>query len=354
MDSTSIITQVSKEDEIISSSQEKVSQSSLSLKKQRSRSFFNSFLCCFRDYNVESATSNSNSNAQLPVEENGSIAKVCIASLLLLIKHLVIESPHGNCISEHVSLDVGQFFLFLATNISLSSKDVPNLTLAINFPLGSCPHCGKAADLLLPHHSGTGRVKEIDPESHQFFFLLRGLSSSLLKATIESPSTVLSGIAFQIPTTRYMKFFLVTFLTRCCLHSQVYVLKRPHVDLFLQKMGQLFECVLFTASLAKYADPVADLLDRWGVFRARLFRESCVFHRGNYVKDLSRLGRDLSKVIIVDNSPASYIFHPENAVPVQSWFDDMSDTELFDLIPFFEGLSKEEDVYSMLQNLRGR
>ncbi|XP_058486626.1 CTD (carboxy-terminal domain, RNA polymerase II, polypeptide A) small phosphatase-like a isoform X2 [Solea solea] len=135
---------------------------------------------------------------------------------------------------------------------------------------------------------------------------------------------------------------------------QVYVLKRPHVDEFLQKMGELFECVLFTASLAKYADPVADLLDQWGVFRARLFRESCVFHRGNYVKDLSLLGRELSKVIIIDNSPASYIFHPENAVPVQSWFDDMTDTELLDLIPLFEGLSKEEDIYSLLQSLRNR
>ena len=61
---------------------------------------------------------------------------------------------------------------------------------------------------------------------------------------------------------------------------------------------------------------MADLLDQWGVFRARLFRESCVFHRGNYVKDLSRLGRELNNVIIVDNSPASYIFHPENAVSV--------------------------------------
>ncbi|XP_032258248.1 carboxy-terminal domain RNA polymerase II polypeptide A small phosphatase 1 isoform X3 [Phoca vitulina] len=95
---------------------------------------------------------------------------------------------------------------------------------------------------------------------------------------------------------------------------QVYVLKRPHVDEFLQRMGELFECVLFTASLAKYADPVADLLDKWGAFRARLFRESCVFHRGNYVKDLSRLGRDLRRVLILDNSPASYVFHPDNAV----------------------------------------
>lgn len=32
---------------------------------------------------------------------------------------------------------------------------------------------------------------------------------------------------------------------------QVYVLKRPHVDEFLKRMGELFECVLFTASLAK-------------------------------------------------------------------------------------------------------
>ena len=64
----------------------------------------------------------------------------------------------------------------------------------------------------------------------------------------------------------------------------------------------------------QYADPVADLLDKWDVFSSRLFRESCVFHRGNYVKDLSRCGRELTKILIVDNSPASYIFHPENAV----------------------------------------
>ena len=32
---------------------------------------------------------------------------------------------------------------------------------------------------------------------------------------------------------------------------QVYVLKRPHVDEFLKRMGEIYECVLFTASLAK-------------------------------------------------------------------------------------------------------
>lgn len=129
---------------------------------------------------------------------------------------------------------------------------------------------------------------------------------------------------------------------------QVYVLKRPHCDEFLKRMGEMFECVLFTASLAKYADPVADLLDKYNTFSGRLFRESCVFHKGNYVKDLSRLGRDLRKVVIIDNSPQSYIFHPDNAVPVTSWFDDPNDTELLDLIPFFEGLNKVDNVLSIL------
>jgi len=132
---------------------------------------------------------------------------------------------------------------------------------------------------------------------------------------------------------------------------QVYVLKRPYADEFLERIGPLFECVLFTASLAKYADPVADLLDKRKVFRARLFRESCVYYDGNYIKDLDRLGRDVHQVIIVDNSPASYAFHPRNAVPVRTWFDDPNDSELLDLIPILERLAKTDSIYPLLKEL---
>lgn len=129
---------------------------------------------------------------------------------------------------------------------------------------------------------------------------------------------------------------------------QVYVLKRPGVDQFLKTMADRFELVVFTASLAKYADPVLDLLDKERVVGARLFREACSNHKGNYVKDLSRLGRDIRHVIIIDNSPASYMFHPENAVPIDSWFDDENDTELLDLIPFLEDMTKVDNVTSVL------
>ncbi|KAF9446388.1 NIF-domain-containing protein [Macrolepiota fuliginosa MF-IS2] len=131
-----------------------------------------------------------------------------------------------------------------------------------------------------------------------------------------------------------------------------HVLKRPGVDEFLRRMGEIYEVVIFTASLSKYADPVLDKLDIHRVVAHRLFRESCFSHKGNYVKDLSQLGRPISDTIILDNSPASYIFHPHNAVPVSSWFNDPHDAELTDLIPFLADLTSVPDVRGILDGAR--
>lgn len=53
---------------------------------------------------------------------------------------------------------------------------------------------------------------------------------------------------------------------------------------FLKAMGEIYEVVVFTASLSKYADPVLDQLDIHRVVKHRLFRESCYNNKGNYVK----------------------------------------------------------------------
>ncbi|KAF2203527.1 phospho protein phosphatase [Delitschia confertaspora ATCC 74209] len=122
-------------------------------------------------------------------------------------------------------------------------------------------------------------------------------------------------------------------------YHNVYVIKRPGVDQFMKRVGELYEVVVFTASVSKYGDPLLDQLDIHGVVHHRLFRESCYNHQGNYVKDLSQVGRDLRETIIIDNSPTSYIFHPQHAVPISSWFSDAHDNELLDLIPVLEDLA---------------
>jgi len=120
---------------------------------------------------------------------------------------------------------------------------------------------------------------------------------------------------------------------------QVYVAKRPGVDEFLKKMGECYEICVFTASLAKYADPVLDLLDIHKVVDWRLFRESCTCIKNTYVKDMGRMGRPLKSVMIMDNSPHSYSFNPENAIPCESWFDDYTDTELLEFIPVLQQIA---------------
>jgi len=130
---------------------------------------------------------------------------------------------------------------------------------------------------------------------------------------------------------------------------KVYVRKRPFVDEFLIECGKHYEVVVFTASLSKYANPLLDMLDVNNVVTHRLFRESCVFYGQSYVKDLSKLGRRMEDVIIVDNSSVSYAFQPNNAIPITSWYNDTKDLELRDLLPVLQTTLKEiDDVRDLL------
>ncbi len=116
----------------------------------------------------------------------------------------------------------------------------------------------------------------------------------------------------------------------------VYVIKRPGVDNFLRQMGEIYEVVVFTASLSKvsggtspdcglaeadhivsglvqYADPVLDMLDIHGVVKHRLFRESCYNHNGNYVK-VSR--RSPPAQSLVSSFPPLTPTHPPGPLPI--------------------------------------
>lgn len=125
---------------------------------------------------------------------------------------------------------------------------------------------------------------------------------------------------------------------------------RPFLDEFLRKAAKLFEVVVFTASHQAYAETVLDKIDPTGKITHRLFRDACSSVDGLYLKDLELLGRDLSKVIIVDNTPYVFAYQPDNAIPVDSWYDDQDDTVLSDLLPFLENLAKEDDVRPLLRS----
>jgi len=119
-------------------------------------------------------------------------------------------------------------------------------------------------------------------------------------------------------------------------------------------MGEVFEVVVFTASLSKYADPVLDLLDVHKVIDYRLFREHCTCINDTYIKDMSIMGRPIESVFIIDNSPHAYSLQPENAMPCLSWFDDYDDNELLGFIPILQKLADPsvKNIITELERLK--
>ena len=89
---------------------------------------------------------------------------------------------------------------------------------------------------------------------------------------------------------------------------------------------------------------VLDRLDRTGLISHRLYRDSCRQVGGKLVKDLSEMGRDLEKVVIVDDNPNSYENQPDNGVPILPFVDDVRDRELEKLTRFFKACDYYEDL----------
>ncbi|CDW89266.1 scp1-like small phosphatase 5 [Stylonychia lemnae] len=80
-----------------------------------------------------------------------------------------------------------------------------------------------------------------------------------------------------------------------------------------------------------YADLILNKIDPNNEYIThRLYRDSCLLTPDQqYIKDLSRLGRDLSSTILVDNSILAFGYQLNNGIPIPSYYGQPWDQELF-------------------------
>ncbi|KAI9243941.1 NLI interacting factor-like phosphatase-domain-containing protein [Sporodiniella umbellata] len=141
-----------------------------------------------------------------------------------------------------------------------------------------------------------------------------------------------------------------TIEVQCDKQSLLYeVYKRPHVDFFLKTISQWYKIVIYTASMAEYADPVIDWLDQESMISQRFFRQSCVVRNGNFLKDITLAENDLNKVCLIDNSTVAFDLYKENGIALPTWISNPNDESLLDLLPFLDALRFAADVRSILR-----
>ena len=111
-----------------------------------------------------------------------------------------------------------------------------------------------------------------------------------------------------------------------------YFLLRPGVIHLIKKLYNFYEIDIFTAAIKRYADNIINKLDpNDNYIRYRFYREHCIYEGTKTVKKLVRIGRDLNKIIFVDNIKYNAKYNMDNLYHVSSWKDDVYDTEMIKL-----------------------
>ena len=129
---------------------------------------------------------------------------------------------------------------------------------------------------------------------------------------------------------------------------------RPHCFEFLNELNDLYEIVTFTAGTKDYADNILNMIDIENrIIKYRLYRQHCAIIGCSLYKDLSKIGRDLSKVIIIDNLKENFKLQPNNGIFIKTWTNDINDVQLKDLLVILKDIVslKVNDVRTLIQKM---
>jgi len=211
----------------------------------------------------------------------------------------------------------------------------------------------------LPKKDESGKPIDDEYSSYQFSYFWRSLSGfSQLKHMISEPTSDVLLPPPLPPPYFQPKYTLVIELPHVLVapewtYSTGYRFKkRPALAYFLDVVGYPnFEVVIYTTENHSTAHPLIDSIDTSQRIMYRLCREAHKYKGGHYIKDLSRLNRDLSKVILIDFDPNSFQLNPENVLRVPKWNGDMDDTTLVDLAELLKMIhvNNVDDVRPTLQ-----
>jgi Dullard-like phosphatase family protein len=142
--------------------------------------------------------------------------------------------------------------------------------------------------------------------------------------------------------------------------TEAYVKVRMGTEKFIKELSVYCEICIFTASTKFYADTVINGLSNHNLIDYRLYRQHTSINNGVNIKDLSKLGRNLEKIIIVDNIEENYQLQPDNGINISDFEGDENDNELEylleDLLEVVRepGKNVKDELHKVRRNMQKR
>jgi len=95
---------------------------------------------------------------------------------------------------------------------------------------------------------------------------------------------------------------------------------------FLTILKSFYEIISFTSASREYADVIINEIEKSRpFFDHKFYREHTVIYKDTFVKDISRIGRDMRKIIIIDNNEGNFILNKENGIKIAPFYGDEED-----------------------------
>ena len=183
------------------------------------------------------------------------------------------------------------------------------------------------------------------------------LSYNIHYNTINKPEFLSSNKMYSkicyLPKINYnkYKYTLVLDLDETLAHvtnqnNKNKIILRPYLHEFLRTMKHYYELVLFSFGTKEYVDPIVNIIEKnEKFFEYKLYRQHATLYKNEFIKDLSKLGRDLNRVIIVDNLRRVFKLQKENGICIKSFYGDTEEdgTILKDLTNILEDIRYDLD-----------
>ena len=188
---------------------------------------------------------------------------------------------------------------------------------------------------------------KIDKQNYKILQLINDYEKSKIDPPfIKTPSKKKYTLVLDLDETLINVEFKDMSNNKCILHL------RPGLFWFLSKVKPFYELITFTSASKEYAQPIINEIElKNKYFDYTFFREHSVISGNDFVKDISRIGRDMKKIIIIDNMEQNFRLNKKNGIKIKAFYGEQNDKVLYELSKILVMIVKQgyEDLTVALQ-----